>query len=248
MRIDGKVAIVTGAGNGIGRATALRLAQAGGKVLVADVEADSAEETVRLIRSEGGDAMASHTDVGKTADLNAMVRRAVEAYGRVDILHNNAFWLALKDAVEHTEEEWDRTMAVCLKATWYASKLVIPHLLQAGGGAIVNTASVHSLIGFPKHPGYDAAKAAICGLTRQLAAEYGPRGIRVNAVLPGGIDTRVWGTAGQTEKDAFAATVPLRRLGRPAEIASAVLFLVSDEASYVNGASLVVDGGWSTSA
>jgi NAD(P)-dependent dehydrogenase (short-subunit alcohol dehydrogenase family) len=248
MRIDGKVAIVTGAGNGIGRATALRLARAGGKVLVADVEADSAEETAGLIRSQGGDAMASLTDVGVTADLKAMVRRAVEAYGRVDILHNNAYWLALKDAVEHTEEEWDRTMAVCLKATWYTSKLAIPEMLRAGGGAIVNTASVHSLIGFPKYPGYDAAKAAICGLTRQLAAEYGPRGIRVNAVLPGGIDTRAWASAGQTEKDAFAATVPLRRLGRPEEIASAVLFLVSDDASYVNGASLIVDGGWSTSA
>jgi len=222
---------VTGAGNGIGRATALRLAQAGGKVVVADIEADSAQETVRIVKSHGGEAVASPTDVGKPADVERLVQLAVETYGRLDILHNNAFWFALKDAVEQTEAEWDRTMAVCIKATWYASKLAIPQMIRAGGGAIVTTSSVHSLVSFPKHPGYDAAKAALCGLTRQLAVEYGPRGIRVNAVLPGGIDTRVWASSGQEGKDAFAATVPLRRLGRPEEIANAVLFLVSDEAS-----------------
>jgi NAD(P)-dependent dehydrogenase (short-subunit alcohol dehydrogenase family) len=244
MRIDGRVSIVTGAGNGIGRATARRLAAAGGRVVAADIEADSAAETVRLIREAGGTAAASPTDVGRPADLEAMVRLAVETYGRLDILHNNAFWAVLKDAVAHSEEEWDRTMAVIVKGAWYASKLAIPHLLRAGGGAIVNTASVHSVVAFPAYPGYDAAKAALLGLTRNLAVEYGPRGIRVNAVLPGGIDTRVWDPGGQAGRDAFAAGVPLRRLGRPEEIASAVLFLVSDEASYVNGAALVVDGGW----
>ena len=248
MRIDGKVAIVTGAGNGIGRATAVRLARAGGKVVVADIEADSAEETARIITSQGGEAVVCPTDVGKTPDLESMVRLTMETFGKLDILHNNAFWLCLKDAVEQTEEEWDRAMAVCLKATWYASKLAIPHMVRGGGGAIVNTSSVHSLISFPKHPGYDAAKSAICGLTRQLATEFGPQNIRVNAVLPGGIDTRVWAASGQEGKDAFAAVVPLRRLGRPEEIASAVLFLVSDDASYINGVSLVVDGGWSVSA
>ena len=245
MRIDGKVAIITGAGNGIGRATAVRLAHAGGKVVVADIEADSAEQTVRLIESRGGQAVACLADVGRTSDLEAMVGLAVETYGKLDILHNNAYWSALKDAVEQTEEEWDRTMAVCLKAIWYTSKLALPHMIRAGAGAIVNTASVHSLRSFPKHPGYDAAKAAVCGLTRQLATEFGPRNIRVNAVLPGGIDTRAWDASGQEGRDAFAALVPLRRLGRPEEIASAVLFLVSDEASYISGASLVVDGAWS---
>jgi NAD(P)-dependent dehydrogenase (short-subunit alcohol dehydrogenase family) len=121
-------------------------------------------------------------------------------------------------------------------------------MIRPGGGSIVNTASVHSLRSFPKHPGYDTAKAAVCGLTRQLATEFGPRNIRVNAVLPGGIDTRAWDASGQEGRDAFAALVPLRRLGRPEEVASAVLFLVSDEASYISGASLVVDGAWSVSA
>jgi NAD(P)-dependent dehydrogenase (short-subunit alcohol dehydrogenase family) len=248
MRIDGRVAIVTGAGNGIGRATARRLAAAGGRVVVADVEADSAAETVRLIREAGGRATASRTDVSSAPDLEAMVGLAVETYGRLDILHNNAFWAVVKGAAEHAEAEWDRTMAVIVKGAWYASKLAIPHLLRAGGGAIVNTASVHSVVSFPGYPAYDAAKAALLGLTRNLAAEYGPRGIRTNAVLPGGIDTRVWDPGGQAGRDAFAAQVPLRRLGRPEEIASAVLFLVSDEASYVNGAALVVDGGWLASS
>lgn len=244
MRIDGKVAIVTGSGNGIGRASAIRLAQAGGKVVVADIERESADETVRLVTDQGGVAVSSHTDVSDTSQIDAMVQLALDTFGQLDILHNNAFWFAMKGAVDHTEDEWDTTMAVSLKSFWYASKLAIPLMLGAGGGAIVNTASVHSIRAFPRHPGYDTAKSAICGLTRQLAVDYGPEGIRTNAVLPGGIDTRIWAPYGEEGKEAFAKTVPLRRLGRPDEIASAVLFLVSDEASYINGESLLVDGGW----
>lgn len=239
----GKVAIVTGAGNGIGRATARRLAAAGARVVAADVDDAAAYETVRLIRAAAGVALPVVADVGNAAAVDAMVAAALAAFGRVDILHNNAAWYPVKAAVETTEEEWDRTMGVCLKGAWLGARAVLPHMMGADGGCIVNTASVHSLVAFKGHAAYDTAKAGLLGLTRSLAVDYGPS-VRVNALLPGGVATRLWDRIEPAERQEFIDTTVLRRLASPDEIAEGVLFLVSERSAFMTGTCLVMDGGW----
>lgn len=245
LGLGGKVALVTGAGNGIGRAAAIKLAGFGANVVAVDIEPDSACHTVVEIRGLGGLAVPATADVGSTEDVGRMVETAVEEFGRLDILHNNAAWYTRRDTVELPEEEWDKTIAVSLKAAFVGAKFAIPCMLDAGGGAIVNTASVHGLVAFPRHPAYAAAKAGLIGLTRQLAREYGGAGIRVNAISPGAIDTRIWGEgeAAAERKRERALDVPLGRLGSAEEVADAVVFLASDMASYITGECLVVDGG-----
>lgn len=241
--LAGKVAIVTGAGNGIGRATARRLAAAGARVVVADVDEAAARETAGVIRAADGAALAVAADVGHAAGVDAMVSTALTAFGRVDILHNNAVWYPVKAALETTEEEWDRTMSVCLKGAWLGARAVLPQMLGAGGGCIVNTASVHSLVAFKGHAAYDTAKAGLLGLTRSLAVDYGPT-VRVNALLPGGVATRLWDRINPAERQEFIDATVLRRLASPDEIAEGVLFLVSERSAFMTGACLVMDGGW----
>lgn len=242
-RFNEKVAIVTGAANGIGAATARRFAAEGARVIIADVQDERGESVAAEITTAGGTAVYRHCDVSSLAEWQALADLALERFGRLDIVHNNAFTIVYAQAHELAEQDWDRQIAVCLKAVYLSVTTCMPHLLDAGG-VMINTSSVHALMGFKSHLAYDAAKGAISALTRTLAAEYGPR-VRVNAVLPGGIQTAAWAHSTPAEIARFAEQTPAGRLGQPEEIAAAVCFLASDDASYITGANLVVDGGWS---
>ncbi len=243
-RVEGKVAIVTGAASGIGEETAVRLAEEGAAVCVADIDRENGRRVVEAIKDAGGTALFVHTDVTKTAAIRRMIERTVQIFGRLDILHNNAIWFRHGSAVELDEKDWDKTLNAGLKAVFIAAKYGIPAMRESGGGAIVNTASVHSLVSFATCTAYDSAKAGLLGLTRTLALDYGPD-IRVNAVLPGAILTPLWDNleVPQRERRRYARMVPAKRLGTGRDIANAVLYLASDEASFVTGTSLVVDGG-----
>lgn len=246
---DGKVALVTGAGGGIGRATALAFAREGARVVASDVTGAGGEETARLVAEAGGEALHVACDVTRPAEVEALVAAAVDAFGRLDCAHNNA---GVEGAYARTadcdEENFDRTCAVNLKGVYLCLKAEIAHLLDAGGGgAIVNTASVAGVEGAKNLPAYVASKHGVMGLTRTAALEYATRGIRVNAVCPGPIRTRMLEAIMEENprmEPAMIAAVPMRRLGAPEEIAEAVVWLCSDRASYVTGQGLVVDGGF----
>lgn len=246
-QFEGKVALVTGASSGIGRASALAFAREGAKVIVADVLVEGGEETVRMIKEAGGEALFVKTDVSKASEVENLIHKAVETYGRLDCASNNA-GIEGKSAptADCTEENWDRTININLKGAWFCMKYEIPQMLKQGGGAIVNTASVAGLVGFQGLPAYSASKGGIIQLTRVAALEYAKAGIRVNAVCPGVIRTsmveRLQG--GQAEAEAgFIAMEPVGRMGKPEEIAEAIVWLCSDAASFVTGHPMVVDGG-----
>jgi NAD(P)-dependent dehydrogenase (short-subunit alcohol dehydrogenase family) len=242
-RFEGRVAIVTGAARGIGAATARRFAAEGANVVIVDVIDELGEAVASEIRSAGGSALYRHCDVSSLAEWQALADLTLQQFGRLDIVHNNAFTLSYAPAHAMEEAVWDRQIAVCLKAVFLSVKTCMQHLTSSGG-VMINTSSVHALMSFRQHPAYDAAKGAISALTRQLAAEYGPT-VRVNAVLPGGIMTHAWAKYSDEEIQGFARQTVAGRLGQPEEIAAAVLFLASDEASYITGVNLPVDGGWS---
>ena len=241
-RVAGKAAIVTGAASGIGRATAQVLAREGASVCIADVDAAGGRQVVDEIAASGGEAIFVRTDVGARADVIEMFGRTEEAFGRVDIVHNNAIWFRLGTATELDERDWDGTLNIGLKAIFLAAKYGIPIMRKTGGGTIINTGSVHSLVSFATATAYDAAKAGVLGLTRTLAIDYGPE-IRVCAVLPGAILTPLWNGAPEEDRRRFAQMVPAKRLGTGEDVANAVLFLASDEASFITGTALTVDGG-----
>jgi len=243
-RVAGKVAIVTGAASGIGESTAKRLATEGAAVCVADVDEVNGKRVSGEIEAVGGRALFVKTDLSKTAQIKRMIERTEKKFGRLDILHNNAIWFQHGSATELDEKGWDLTLNVGLKAIFIAAKYGIPVMQKTGGGAIVNTASVHSLVSFATCTAYDSAKAGVLGLTRVLALDYGPD-VRVNAVLPGAILTPLWDNlkVPPKERRRYANMVPAKRLGTGEDIANAVLYLTSDEASFVTGTSLVVDGG-----
>ena len=251
-RLDGRVAIVTGGALGIGGATSRRLAADGAKVLIADYDEAAGQENVRRITAAGGEAVASIIDVSKPGDIQRMVEETVERWGRVDVLVQNAFSVVslegeiYGDAVSVPEEQWDKGMAVLTKAIYLGAKHVVPHMRRQGGGAIVNLGSVHSVLQEWDNLVYESGKAAVLGMTRQMAVQYGPDNIRVNAIGPGHILTegltKMW-ESNPTGLQFFEQTYPLRRSGTPDEAAAAIAFLCSDDASFITGAMLMVDGG-----
>lgn len=249
QRLADRVAIVTGGAQGIGGACARRLAGEGARVLVVDNDPLTASKNVEKIRSAGGTAEAMEADVGSEAAVHAMIERAVELWGKLDIVVNNAYSNVLAarvDAVQTTEDAWDLGMDVGLKAMFRAAKYAVPHFRKAGGGAMVNMASVHGLAAEPGVLVYETVKAGVIQLTRQLAVEYGPENIRVNAICPGHIVTErlqdQWRGHQETLRF-FEQQYPLRRTGVPDDIGNAVVFLCSDESSFITGQALVVDGG-----
>ena len=244
---SGQVALVTGAGNGIGRATALAFAAQGIKVVVSDVDANGGEGTVALIRDAGGTANFVRCDVARDAEVKALVDAAVSTYGRLDYAFNNAgIDIEKGKMADSTEAEFDAIMDVNVKGVWLCMKYELAAMLQQGGGAIVNTASVAGLIAAPKMGIYAASKHAVLGLTKSAAVEYGKKNIRVNAVCPAVIDTEMFrrADAADPKKGAFARAMhPIGRIGKAEEIAAAVLYLCSDAAGFTTGIALPVDGG-----
>jgi NAD(P)-dependent dehydrogenase (short-subunit alcohol dehydrogenase family) len=246
--LTGKVALVTGAGSGIGRASALTFSREGAKVVVADVVIEGGEETVGMIKKAGGEALFVRADVSQAAEVEALINTAVATYGRLDCAHNNAGIAGKATTIaDSTEESWDRTIAINLKGVWLCMKYEIPQMLKQGGGAIVNTASDAGLIGVRRGGAYVASKHGVVGLTKTAALEYAKAGIRVNAVCPGPIDTPMLQRGASrfpqvVEK--MVAAQPGGRLGRPEEIAEAAVWLCSEAASFVTGHALPVDGGY----
>jgi meso-butanediol dehydrogenase / (S,S)-butanediol dehydrogenase / diacetyl reductase len=245
MRLQGKVAIVTGGGSGIGRAAAERFAEEGARVVVAEYSANAGQETADLICGAGGDAIFIQVDVADAEQVQRMVQATVERYGRIDVLFNNAGVLAFGTVTDTDESIWDRVMAVNVKGTYLCSKYVIPHMIAGGGGSIINaSSSTGAHDANANTAAYVASKGAVTLLTRCMAIDYAPHGIRVNSIAPGPTDTPMLRDALSPEAlEQFAATFPMGRLGTPRELANAVLFLASDEASFVTGLTMAVDGG-----
>lgn len=250
VQFDGKVALVTGAASGIGRATALAYARQGARVVVADLDEDGVETTVQKISEEGGIAQGVTVDVSSPEAAERMVETTIDVFGRLDYACNNAgIEGARVSTTEYTVEEWDRVMAVNLRGAWLCMKHEIPHMLENDeGGAIINMASILGKVGFASAPAYTAAKHGLVGLTKAAALEYSAQGIRVNAVCPAFIETPMLDRAGlTTDPEAYKQLEglhPIGRLGTSEEVAEAVVWLSSPAASFVTGHALLVDGGY----
>ncbi|WP_308467829.1 SDR family NAD(P)-dependent oxidoreductase [Rathayibacter soli] len=249
MRLENKRAIVTGGAGGIGRATSLAFAAEGARVAVVDLKADAAAAVVAEIQAAGGEAVAISADVSSEADIERVIAETLEAFGGVDVVFNNAGIIRRTTAVETTVEEWDRVFGVNVRSIFLMCKHVVPIMAASGGGSIVNTGSGWGLKGGGQAISYCASKGAVVNMTRALAIDHGPQGIRVNSVNPGDVNTGMLrDEARQLSQDADSflaesADRPLQRMGEPREIAAAVVWLASDESSYVTGSALVVDGG-----
>jgi NAD(P)-dependent dehydrogenase (short-subunit alcohol dehydrogenase family) len=245
-RLKDKVAIITGGGSGIGRATCLLFAREGAKVVVADYIAEGGNETVRQISAAGGQAVFVRADVSKSADVQNLIGTAVRNYGRVDILFNNAGIEGPSAKLANLkEEDWDRVIAIDLTSVYLGMKYVIPEMIKQGGGVILSTASVAGLVGFQGSGAYAAAKAGVINLTRLAALEYADKNIRVNCICPGVIETpMVERVMGGRPRERVVRSEPIGRLGRPEDIANAALFLASDESSFATGAPFIIDGGY----
>ncbi len=248
--LEGKSALITGGGGGIGRATSLIFAREGARIAVADANEDAARETVALVNAAGGQAMSLGGDVTDAAKVQAMIQTVVSAYGRLDCAFNNAGIAGFQvDAAGKRTHEWadksvDRMLAVNLKGVWLCMKHELIQMLKQGGGTIVNTGSIAGLIGLPTSSAYVAAKHGVLGFTKTAALEYATDGIRVNAVCPGYIETKMTEDTMRRRGDELIGRVPFRRMGKPEEIGEMVLFLSSDRSTYISGACYNVDGGY----
>ena len=245
--LNGKVALVTGGGSGIGRATAIAFARDGAKVTVADIAVDGGLETVRLINDSGGEALFVECEVSRAAEVAALVAGTVEAFGSLDCAFNNAGIGGPRVPIhEVSEKDWDLVTSVDMKGVWLCMKYEIKQMLDQGNGAIVNTASIAGLKGLPTASAYGAAKFAVVGMTKIAALDYARQGIRINAVCPGWVWTQLLeidGVVTPEREASFIKRAPVGRIGEPAEIAEAVVWLCSDAASFVTGHSMAVDGG-----
>jgi 3-oxoacyl-[acyl-carrier protein] reductase len=247
-KLEGSVALITGSASGQGRAAAVRFAGEGAHIVIADIDDAGAAKTAAMVEEVGGSALAVHADVARQADAEAMIATAVDRFGFVDVLYNNAAVQMSGRLVECTEEQWDLTFATNLSAVFWACRAALPVMLEHGRGSIINTASVLGLIGSEGYAAYGAAKAGLVGLTRQVANEYGPV-VRANVIAPGSIDTPRFRKVADAMPDpsgfieGLARTIPLHRLGTAEDVASIALFLASDESAYVTGAIIPADGG-----
>ena len=249
MRLEGKVAIITGSGGGMGRTAAELFAREGARVVVAEFDASSGAETARRVREAGGEASPVAVDVSTEAGAQAMVAHALSTYGRVDCLYNNAGIMPEADhsVVDTDVATWDRVMAVNVRGVYLGCKHAIPAMIEGGGGSIVNISSFVAILGCSvPQDAYTASKGAVLAMTRSLAVQFGPRGVRTNAICPGPVETPMlmdWLVKDEEAKRIRLARNPTGRFGKPEEIAYAALYLASDESRWTNGASLVVDGG-----
>jgi NAD(P)-dependent dehydrogenase (short-subunit alcohol dehydrogenase family) len=249
MQLAGKVALITGAASGIGRATALLFAREGAAIAIADINTDNGQRLADEIIEAGGHAFFEPMDVARTVDCRRLVAHALRDFGRIDILFNNAGIIRRATVIDLSEEDWDRVMSVNVKSIYLLSREVIPHMQKAGGGTIINTSSGWGLVGGAQAAVYCASKGAVVLLTKAMAIDHGPQNIRVNCICPGDTDTRMLREEARQlgiENSRFLADSAKRSLGRvgtPAEIAQAALYLASDASSFVTGTALVVDGG-----
>jgi NAD(P)-dependent dehydrogenase (short-subunit alcohol dehydrogenase family) len=248
MRLGGKVAVITGAAGGMGKIAAELFAREGARVVVADVLDEQGEATVEGIRGVGGEAVYVHTDVSSASDAERMVATAVDTYGSLDVLYNNAGIMHADDEspVSTPEEVWDRTIAINLKGVFLGCRFGIPAMIESGGGSIVNVASFVALMGAANPQiAYTASKGGVLSMTREIAVQYARQGVRANAICPGPIETPLTSQILDTEekRQRRLVHIPIGRFGRAEEVVQAALFLASDESSLMTGASLVVDGG-----
>jgi NAD(P)-dependent dehydrogenase (short-subunit alcohol dehydrogenase family) len=249
MRLEGKVSIITGAGSGMGRVAALRFAAEGSRVIVADNQGEAAQETVRQIRAGGGESCAARADVSVEADAKAIVDLAIARYGQIDVLYNNAGIMPEPDhsVVDTPVEAWDLVMAVNVRGVYLACKYAIPHMIERQRGSIINVSSFVALLGCSvPQDAYTASKGAVLALTRSLAVQFAPKGIRTNAILPGPVETPLlmdWLLKDEAARKLRLARNPTGRFGKADEIAALAVYLASDESAWTNGASMVIDGG-----